>query len=925
MKRLPFLLLPLAWAASSAALAAPAGPASAPSPLLPAAGQFMEDYCIRCHNDQDLKGSLDLTDLEYHPADPTNFQLWVKVHDRLAAHEMPPKKNKAQPEAAELKAFVTQLASTLSGYENGVAAREGRSVQRRLNRNEYENALRDLLGAPWLQVKDQLPEDGDAYHFNKVSSALDVSYVHMARYMSAADYALRQAISVQFTRPATAVHRYYARQSFTIRNPGDDGNPDRQKFPVLGTQAQPDILTGKAPMTVGAADPAIRDQEAMGWVQSNYSTGFGSTWGVFRAPVAGRYKISFSGYSVWVGPGGTRTPTLSFIGKTPKGGNPSQIAVLPPEWYRPNFRDISPGRRYEPIAIYAKGGTNRRIGEFDLTPEPAVHSIGEVWLAANDVIAPDATRFFRSRPTGIPDGYTNPLAQRDGMPAVAFRWMEVEGPIYDAPAAPGYALLFGDLPVRKAAPGETGVLVDLVADRPLNGDDRRFGRAGGGFGRVPPTVPVAVEVVSAHLKEDAERLLRNFLAQAYRHPVQEPDVRLFLSLIDQQLDSGLGFAGSMLAGYTAVLSSPRFVTIEEQPGRLDDWALATRLSLFLWNSTPDADLRDLAAHGELHQPAVLRAQTERMLDDPKAARFVEAFLDYWLDLRKVDDTSPSTTLYSDYYIDDALQESALAETRLFFADLLANDRPARNVVDSDYTFVNDRLAAHYGIAGVTGVAMRRVALPPGSPRGGLMTQASVLKITANGTSTSPVLRGKWVRERIMGLDVPPPPPVVPAVEVDIRGAVTIRQQLAKHRADPTCAACHAKIDPPGFALESFDVMGGWRDRYRATAEDGDVETGFGKNGWPLAFRYALPVDSSGQLPDGRTFQDIRDFKRLLLTNETQIARNVARQLAVYATGAPVRFADRAAIEQILQGAQADHYGVRTLVHLLVQSDLFQNK
>jgi Protein of unknown function (DUF1592)/Protein of unknown function (DUF1588)/Protein of unknown function (DUF1585)/Protein of unknown function (DUF1587)/Protein of unknown function (DUF1595)/Planctomycete cytochrome C len=925
MKRFPFLLLPCAWALSGAVLAAPAAnPASAPSPVLPAAGQFMEDYCLRCHNEQDLKGSLDLTDLEYKPADPVNFQLWVKVHDRLAAHEMPPK-NKPQPETAELKAFVTQLASTLTGYENGVAAREGRTTQRRLNRNEYENALRDLLDAPWLQVKDQLPEDGDAYHFNKISSALDVSYVHMARYMSAADYALRQAISVQFARPPTATHRYYARQSFTIRNPGDDGNPDRQKFPVLGTQAQPDILTGKAPLTVGAADPAIRDQEAMGWVQSNYSTGFGSTWGVFRAPVAGRYRLSFSGYTVWVGPGGTRTPTLSFIGKTPKGGNPSQIAVLPPEWYRPNFRDISAGRRYEPVAIYAKGGTNRRIGEFDLTPEPAVHSIGEVWLAANDVIAPDATRFFRSRPTGIPDGYTNPLAQRDGMPAVAFRWMEVEGPLYDEPAAPGYRLLFGDLPVRQAAPGETGVLVDLVADRPPAGEDRRFGRAGGGFGRVPPTVPVAVEVVSAHPKEDAERLLRNFMAQAYRHPVQEPDVRLFLGLIDQQLDSGLGFAGAMLAGYTAVLSSPRFLTIEETPGRLDDWALATRLSLFLWNSTPDADLRELAAHGELHQPAVLRAQTERMLDDPKAARFVEAFLDYWLDLRKVDDTSPSTTLYSDYYIDDALQESALAETRLFFADLLANDRPARNVVDSDYTFLNDRLAAHYGIPGVTGVAMRRVPLPAGSPRGGLMTQASVLKITANGTSTSPVLRGKWVRERIMGLDVPPPPPVVPAVEVDIRGAVTIRQQLAKHRADPTCAACHAKIDPPGFALESFDVMGGWRDRYRATAEDGDVETGFGKNGWPLNFRYALPVDSSGQLPDGRTFQDIRDFKRLLLADETQIARNVARQLTVYATGAPIRFADRPAIEQILQRAQADHYGVRTLVHLIVQSDLFQNK
>ena len=919
MKRTPLLLLPFA-------LATPAAFAAASSPTLPdTAWALIDDYCANCHNDQDLKGSLDLTNLDYRPDDPANFQVWVKVHDRLEAGEMPPK-GKPRPPAARITAFVSELATNLTGYERGLAAREGRSTERRLNRDEYENALRDLLSAPWLQVKDQLPEDGDAYHFNKVSSALDVSYVHLARYLSAADYALRQAISAQFVRPRTTVTRYYARECFSIRNPGDDGNPDRQKFPLLGTQAQPDILDGRAPMTVGAADPAIREREAMGWVQSNYSTGFGSTWGVFRAPVAGLYRLRFSGYTVWVGPGGTRKPTLSFIGKTPPGGNPNQIAELPPEWYRPNFREVAPGRRYEPIAIYAEGGSrNRRIGEFDLTPTPAVQSIGTVWLAANEVIATDATRFFRSRPTGIPDGYTNPLAQRDGIPAVAFRWMDVEGPLYDQPEAPGYRLLFGDLPVRPAASAGTGVLLDVVANPSAGGEVRPGARVGGGFGRVPPTTTVAVEVVSAQPKADADRLLRNFLAHAYRHPVAEADVQLFLGLIDRQLDSGAGFAAAMLAGYTAVLASPKFIQIEESPGPLSDWAVATRLALFLWNSTPDTELRVRAERGELRRPEVLWQETERMLDDPKAARFVQAFLDYWLDLRRVDETSPSTTLYSDYYIDDALVESSLAETRLFFTDLLAQDRPAREVVDSDYTFLNDRLAAHYGIDGVTGIAMRRVALPPGSPRGGILTQASVLKITANGTTTSPVLRGKWVRERIMGLDTPPPPPTVPAVEVDIRGAVTIRQQLDKHRADPTCAACHAKIDPPGFALESFDVMGAWRDRYRASAEDGEAETGFGKNGWPLSFRYALPVDSSGQLPDGRSFKDIREFKRLLLADEAQIARNLARQLTVYATGAPIRFADRQPLEQIVQAARARQYGVRSLVHQIVQSELFLTK
>ena len=314
-----------------------------------------------------------------------------------------------------------------------------------------------------------------------------------------------------------------------------------------------------------------------------------------------------------------------------------------------------------------------------------------------------------------------------------------------------------------------------------------------------------------------------------------------------------------------------------------------------------------------------------MLADPKAQRFVAAFLDYWLDIRKMTDTTPSTTLYSEYYLDDALTEAALLETRLYFGDLLGRNLPARNIVDSDFTFLNERLAVHYGIPGVEGIAMRRVSLPANNPRGGLMTQASVLKVTANGTTSSPVVRGKWIMERIMGFDLPLPPASVPAVEPDIRGAVTIRQQLDKHRADESCAMCHRKIDPPGFALENFDVMGAWRDRYRATATDRAPEQGFGHNGWPFAFYYSLPVDASGQLADGRSFKDVRDFKRVLLTNEVQIARNLARQLMVFATGAPVRFSDRATIEQILAATRAGDYGVRSIVEEIVKSDLFLNK
>jgi hypothetical protein len=221
--------------------------------------------------------------------------------------------------------------------------------------------------------------------------------------------------------------------------------------------------------------------------------------------------------------------------------------------------------------------------------------------------------------------------------------------------------------------------------------------------------------------------------------------------------------------------------------------------------------------------------------------------------------------------------------------------------------------------------MRKVQLPADSLRGGLLTQASVLKVTANGTTTSPVLRGVWIMERILGFQTAPPPGV-PAVEPDIRGAVTIRQQLDKHRADASCASCHRKIDPPGFALESFDVMGGWRDRYRAAVDNEKAEPGIGFSGQRFAFHYALPVDSAGTLPSGAAFRDIREFKQLLVEREeTTVARNLTRQLLVYSTGAPVGFADRKAVEDILERSKATGYGVRSLIQNIVESQLFQQK
>jgi hypothetical protein len=875
---------------------------------------FLGDHCTGCHNAEDKKGRLDLTSLAFDPTDPSDLAVWVKVHDRVAAGEMPPK-GKARPDTAGQTRFLDGLAGSIVAAERAALAGEGRATRRRLNRTEYENALRDLLGVPWAQVAGRLPEDGEAHRFNKSGEALDVSYLTMERFIDSANHALRLAMATGLERPAKTTKKLYARDEPTLHNwrPRENGTlPDRLSFPVLDSRAQPDVRAGRAPPT----SPATRDREAVGKVSSIFSDAGGYSWTGWRAPAAARYKVRIAGYTVWVAGGGVARWFYEGQGAEKA---PVYHTLL---WHRPNLDEVYPGRRNEPIAVYASGGGQTRpVGAVDFTPKPTVGEI-EVFLLPSEVLRTDGSRLFRTRVNGTDEQYVNPLATEDGMPGYAVQWVEVEGPFYeDAVGGAGYRLLFDKLRLVPSKDPRTAVPLEVGPD-PAAGRGPRGGP--GGFGRA--VIREALyEVESAAPREDAERLLRSFLTKAYRRPIAAADVTRFLALYDDQFQKGHGFTRSLLTAYAAVLASPGFVFVEERPGRLDDRALATRLALFLWNSIPDDTLRALADKGELGKPDVLRAQTERMLGDPNARRFVEAFTDYWLDLRKIDDTSPSTTLYNDYELDDPLKLAAAEETRLFFADLLRADLPARNVVDSDFTFLNERLADHYGIRGVSGVAFRKVKLPADSLRGGLMTQASVLKVTANGTTTSPVLRGHWITERILGLETPPPPPTVEAVEPDIRGAVTIRQQLDKHRANASCAACHRKMDPPGFALESFDVMGGERARYRAVSDKVAPVKGYGRNGQAFQFHYALPVDSAGELPDGRPFKDVRELKKFLAQDEVPIARNLARQLTVFATGAPVRFSERDEVEKILREAKDKRYGVRSLVHAIVQSELFRNK
>ena len=280
---------------------------------------------------------------------------------------------------------------------------------------------------------------------------------------------------------------------------------------------------------------------------------------------------------------------------------------------------------------------------------------------------------------------------------------------------------------------------------------------------------------------------------------------MYLGLTKTALEAGRPFVDALRVGLVAILCSPEFLLREEpsaaeaggEPPMISDEAFASRLSYFLWSSMPDDELLALAAEGRLSGSDVVRGQVERLLRDPKSQRFVENFTGQWLALRNIDFTEPDAKLYPEF--DEMLRHAIVVETVRFFREVLDHDRPLLEFVDSDWTFLNERLAKHYGIDGVAGQNLRRVPLPPGSVRGGVLTQASVLKVTANGTSTSPVVRGAWVLENILGQPSPPPPPNIAAIEPDIRGAGTVREQLAKHRDVESCALCDSRIDPPGFA------------------------------------------------------------------------------------------------------------------------------
>ena len=820
--------------------------------------KLLAETCLVCHDRENAKGGLDLSGLAFQLDSQTNRERWIQVHDRVAREEMPPADTVLADEKRQ--ALLHLLDDAIASADRAEVDLNGRGMMRRLNREEYEQNLRDLLELPRLDIRDMLPEDREAHGFNKTASVLDVSRVQLAAYFDAADTALREAMAVKSTPPPVTKYRAIGRQLFseTATFGGrqamffarDNQAVDNEDLEKLGT------------------DPALEVAifRSAHWPYYGYPRGF-------IASLAGQYRVRFSARAVLQAESFTLKPAVDPVPMTFRARKPSGPDVSGDVRATGGWMDIQPEKRVFETTVELLPGETFEFSILGL-PVPLARNVD-----------------------GGPPTYRYPPFPEGGQPGVAIQWLEVEGPI----------------PPESWPPASHRVLFDDLGP----------------------------EVVSSRPNQDARRLLKRFIQAAAREPVSRETLGRYEKLVEVRLGEGASFPEAMLSAYTGFLTSSHFLYLRTPSNhstrQLQHFAIASRLSHFLTNTRPDRALMELARDKKMRDQDTLGRTTDRLIASPGFERFILNFTDYWLSLRHIKRNEPDIRLYPEYRFDNYLVESMGRESRLFFTAMVRENLPVSVIVDTDFVLANDRLARHYGLAPLSGSQLRRIPLPENSPYGGLLTQAAVLKVTANGTSTSPVIRGAWIMDRLLGQPPPPPPESVPAVEPDVRGARTIRQLLALHANDERCKACHARFDPVGLALESFDILGAWRTRYRAIEKadrspplsegiDSPLPakqvSGIDRTGHDFVYRITHPVDTSGRLRDGDTFSDIHDLKRILLANPRQLARNLLHRLIVYSTGTPVRFSDREVIEQALDRCKPNEYRVRDLIHALVQSRIF---
>lgn len=771
-------------------------------------------HCGDCHGGGAAEGGLDLDSLSNDLGDAAAFATWERIHDRIAAGEMPPPQDSELNEG-DRQSLLRSLAEPLTEAH---AATKG-TVLRRLNRREYENTLNDLFGTH-LDIASLLPEDGRSGEFDNVGQSLDISMTQLQRFLEAIDSVI-DIVVVEGTHP-----------------------------PPVETIVASYADTRGADKFIGSAWHKLEDGAVVFYRDAGYPNGMLRE---ANAKISGRYEVTVTGYAHQ----SDRPITFELAATT-----------------------------------FARGLREPTFGYFSLAPGKPQVVTTEVWL--------DERFMIKLTPQGLFDPNNeikkNGLANYRG-PGLAIQSVTLRGPLTDEFPLRGHRLMFSDL--------------ERTEIEPKNRQDRKRRNYRSRF-----------EIRSTDISADIERSLTRIAATAFRRPVSKAQVQPFVSLFESQSQAGAETEDAYLTAVAAIFCSPEFLYLQEPPGPLDDSALATRLAYFLTRTTPDSRLLELAAAGHLtSDPQALSGEVDRLLVDSRSERFIADFCDAWLNLRDIEFTSPDRDLFPEF--DPYLQHSMLQETRRYFRHLIVENRPAEELVRSDYAMLNERLAEHYGVSGVDGPEIRRVDLPSDSLRGGFLSQAAVLKVSSNGTNTSPVVRGVYVTERLLGTHVPPPPPGVPGVEPDIRGATTLRELLAKHRDVDQCRACHAMIDPPGFALEQFDPIGTLRENFRSLGQGERLDRVVKDR--KVRYRVGPPVDATGQWANGDKFAGYAEFRDQLAAKPQTLYRTLAIKLMTFATGRPMGFSDHPEIERIVARGEADGYRIGDLMRRIVCSEIFRNK
>jgi mono/diheme cytochrome c family protein len=832
---------------------------------------FIESHCLACHGEKTAKAGYRLDLLGNDFTEASIAEQWKEVIDRINAGEMPPE-DRARPDAKQTAELVTWVNNRLREVDLAAKNMGGRIPMRRLNRDEYANTVRDLLQLDERIVRpliEDLPADGQAEGFDRLGVALFFDQTQIERSLAVAAKLATQAI---VTEPPK-INRLENRFEIQRIKPRPNQVPVFPGFEHTIPRGAKDHIVHPTHIEHIQGRPTYRrDYEGWGVVAHFAISRVVTQDGYYRFRIKAKvdnrgrtepnkFRLRYALKSpiqveeeVTLDASGVTEAVLFLRG--PVGGEVKGPQVFNMLWNHteqavitePNYKKLfSQWTRLR--SLLERAATNR-------APQAEIDELKK----ERSVVEKKLNAW-----TGVANIY-NPEMELDKLPRLLLESIEIEGPIQKQwPPASHTALFFA-------------------------GDER-------------------------HDDEYVREMFARFLPRAYRRPVTKEEINSVVAMFkDAQTTGNLSFHDAMRVGLQWVLCSPGFLFLEEPSGEterlrpLTDYELASRMSYFLWSTMPDEELLTLAADGRLLEPAVVKTQVDRMLADPKSDQLVRNFAGQWLSVRDYGSIKPAAE-YRDY--DPPLEQASQQEPFAFFAEVLSNNLPITSFIDSDFLIINERLARHYGIEGVEGTEFRRVAIGPQHHRGGVLGMAGLMTYLADGTRTLPMRRGSWVLRELLNDPPNNPPPNAGEIQPNTSGKnLTVRQRLELHRRNDVCASCHDKLDPYGLALENYDAIGAWRERFNGE--------GFRGSNGPL-------LDVSGTFPNRHRFATLAEYKAGLMSQRDKFARAMSIKMLTYALCRPVGYTDHSLIDSLVGTLKSNDYRIQSLIHAIVASEPFQTK